>query len=88
MPLVFGSLFNCVYKHAKVSFRNNKKTIRLRWTIITCNLYFVKNFKSKNKLRKKISKNLAFTLKILIYKKLIYLYLINEAFLICLYKIN
>lgn len=25
MPLVFGSLFNCVYKHAKVSFRNNKK---------------------------------------------------------------
>lgn len=69
MPLVFGSLFNCVYKHAKVSFRNNKKTIWLRWTIITCNLYFVKILKSKNKLRKKISKNLVFTLKILISKK-------------------
>lgn len=69
MPLVFGSLFNCVYKHAKVSFRNNKKTIWLRWTIITCNLYFVKMLKSKNKLRKKISKNLVFTLKILISKK-------------------
>lgn len=69
MPLVFGSLFNCVYKHAKVSFRNNKKTIWLRWTIITCNLYFVKMLKSKNKLRKKMSKNLVFTLKILISKK-------------------
>lgn len=69
MPLVFGSLFNCVYKHAKVSFRNNKKTISLRWTIVTCNLYFVKMLKSKNKLRKKISKNLVFTLKILISKK-------------------